>query len=208
MAKIQALSVQQCLLQKKPQFEVSEKWRAAAGDFEAGSVWMVWGGSSHGKTSFVLQLCKELCRIGFRVAYNQMEEGVAKSFTDAMMRAGMDECRRRFVVLNNAPMEDVAEWLKKRRTADALVIDSIQYSGMKYREYRAFRDTFRNKTLIVVSHADGLEPSGNTAKSIRYDASVKVRVEGYKAFITSRYGGGEPFTIWEEGAVKYWGFKE
>lgn len=206
MAKIQALSVQQCLAQKRKVIEVSERWRAAAGDFEAGSVWVVWGGSSQGKTSFVLQLCKELCRAGVRVAYNSMEEGSAKSFTDALERENMEECRRKFVVLNNEPMEDVAEWLKKRRTADALVIDSIQYSGMSYLQYKEFRKRFKNKTLIIVSHAEGKEPQGATARRIRYDASVKVRVEGYKAFISSRYGGGEPFTIYEKGATEFWGF--
>lgn len=208
MAKIQALSVQQCLTHKGKAIEVSEKWHVSVGEPETGSVWAVWGGSSHGKTSFVLQLCKELCRAGLRVAYNSMEEGVGKSFADAMVRENMEECRRKFVVLNNEPMEDVAEWLKKRRTADALVIDSIQYSGMSYAQYKEFRKRFRNKILIIVSHAEGKEPQGATARRIRYDASVKVRVEGYKAFITSRYGGGEPFTIWEDGATKYWGFNE
>ena len=88
------------------------------------------------------------------------------------------------------------------------MIDSIQYSGMSYAQYKEFRKRFRNKILIIVSHAEGKEPQGATARRIRYDASVKVRVEGYKAFITSRYGGGEPFTIWEDGATKYWGFNE
>ncbi len=208
MAKIQALSVQQCLTQKGRVLNVSNRWRASVGEPETGSAWMVWGASSSGKTSFVLQLCKELCRAGLRVAYNSMEEGVSKSFTDAMTRAGMDECRRKFVVLDSEPMEDVAEWLKKRRTADALVIDSIQYSGMNYAQYKELRRRFRNKVLIIVSHAEKKEPQGATARRIRYDASVKIRVEGYKAFISSRYGGGEPFTIWEDGAVGYWGFKQ
>lgn len=208
MAKIQALSVAQCLAQKSKVIGVTDRWRASVGEPETGSAWMVWGASSSGKTSFVLQLCKELCRAGLRVAYNSMEEGAAKSFTDAMERENMEECRRKFVVLNNEPMEDVAEWLKKRRTADALVIDSIQYSGMSYAQYKEFRKQFRNKALIIVSHAEGKEPQGATARRIRYDASVKIRVEGYKAFISSRYGGGEPFTIWEDGAVGYWGFKQ
>ena len=35
---------------------------------------VVWGKSGNGKTSFVLQLCKELTRYG-KVAYDSLEEG-------------------------------------------------------------------------------------------------------------------------------------
>jgi hypothetical protein len=27
---------------------------------------------------------------------------------------------------------------------------------------------------------------------------------GFIAYVESRYGGGKPFLIWEEGAKKYW----
>jgi hypothetical protein len=40
---------------------------------------------------------------------------------------------------------------------------------------------------------------------IRYDADVKMRTEGFKAFVTSRYeGGGSDFIIYEQGAAAYW----
>ena len=48
------------------------------------------------------------------------------------------------------------------------------------------------------------------AKNIRYDADIKIRVEGYKAFATTRYEdsdkgeGGQDYTIWEQGAREYW----
>ena len=38
-------------------------------------------------------------------------------------------------------------------------------------------------------------------------SEIKIRTEGFKAFVNSRFadgeGGGEPFTIWEEGAARY-----
>jgi hypothetical protein len=58
-----------------------------------------------------------------------------------------------------------------------------------------------------VSHAEGKEPKGNVAKSVRYDAFVKIWVEGYKAFPQSRFGGGNEFVIWPAGAQKYWEYK-
>ena len=59
-------------------------------------------------------------------------------------------------------------------------------------------------------HEDKGQPKGNMAKNIRYDADIKIRVEGYKAFATTRYEdsdkgeGGQDFTIWEQGAREYW----
>lgn len=44
-------------------------WHDAFGTPERRGVWFVWGNSGNGKTSFVMQLCKYLCRFG-RVAYN------------------------------------------------------------------------------------------------------------------------------------------
>ena len=45
------------------------------------------------------------------------------------------------------------------------------------------------------------------AVDVEVDVDIKVRVEGFVAFVRSRYGGNKPFVIWEEGAKKYWGRK-
>jgi hypothetical protein len=84
-----------------------------------------------------------------------------------------------------------------------VIIDSVQYTGLKYADYVQLKDQFRKKLFILVSHAEGKLPEGRVAKSIRYDAMVKVWIEGYTAFPVSRYGGGMPYTIWEEGANEF-----
>ena len=64
--------------------------------------------------------------------------------------------------------------------------------------------------FIFIAHEDKGQPKGNMAKNIRYDADIKIRVEGYKAFATTRYEdsekgeGGADFIIWEQGAREYW----
>jgi hypothetical protein len=73
---------------------------------------------------------------------------------------------------------------------------------MNYSDYKKLRDNFRGKLFILVSHAEGKLPEGRVAKNIRFDAMVKIWVEGYMAWPVSRYGGGEPYIIWEEGAEK------
>jgi hypothetical protein len=75
---------------------------------------------------------------------------------------------------------------------------------MTYNDYKTLRSLFPQKLFILISHAEGKNPAGRVAKSIKYDAFVKIWVEGYRAFAVSRYGGGEPYTIWDEGADEYW----
>ena len=90
-----------------------------------------------------------------------------------------------------------------------VIIDSLQYTGLSYRDYLALRRELPNKLLVFISHALGREPKGNAAQSIRYDCDCKVRVEGFRALVTSRFAEGipEPYTVWAEGAQNYWGRK-
>jgi hypothetical protein len=148
-------------------------------------------------------LGKYLTQFG-RVAYNSLEEGISQSLKRAIMDCGLVGVRR-FILLDKEPITDLILRLQKPKSPDVVFIDSIQYSGLNYRDYRQLRDTNRNKLFIFISHADGKEPAGRTAKSVRYDANIKIYVEGYRAFAASRYGGGEPFTIWEDGAERIYG---
>ena len=95
------------------------------------------------------------------------------------------------------------ERLRKQRSPKVVIIDSLQYTGLTYTEYKALRDEFRSKLFIFISHANGGSPKGAVANSVKYDAFVKVYVEGYRAYPQSRYGGNVPYTVWPEGAAKY-----
>jgi hypothetical protein len=97
--------------------------------------------------------------------------------------------------------------MKKKKAAQFGVIDSVQYAGFDYDYYKEMKRELRKKSLLFISHAQGNNPLGRTADSIRYDARIKVHVIGYMAKVISRYGGNMPFIIWEEGAKKYWGKK-
>ena len=55
--------------------------------------WFVWGNSGNGKTSFVMQLCKELCKYD-RVAFNSLEEGTSLTVQNNLRRFGMAEVSR------------------------------------------------------------------------------------------------------------------
>lgn len=77
---------------------------------------------------------------------------------------------------------------------------------MTYKAYLKFKERHPNKLLIFISHADGKNPSGRSAKSVMYDASLKIWVEGYRAFSKGRFFGSVGhYTVWDEGSRKYRG---
>lgn len=190
---------------KKRTIPLSGAMRDAFGEPERCGVWFVWGESGNGKTSFVMQLCKELARHG-KVAYNSLEEGTALTMLNTLRRYRMEEEGSRFQLLDSEPMSDLGERMNRHKSPDFYVIDSFQYTQMTYREYIAFKEAHKNKLLIFVSHAEGKNPSGISAKKVMYDATLKIYVEGFKAFSKGRFFGptGE-FTIWQGGADRYWG---
>lgn len=61
-------------------------------------VWIVWGASGNGKSSFVMQLAKYLCSFG-KVIYDSLEESTGLSFQMSLKRHKMDEVRKRLVIL-------------------------------------------------------------------------------------------------------------
>ena len=201
------MSVNDLLNAKHKIMEFEGAWQNAIGDPELRGAWLIWGNSANGKTRFTLQLCKYLTGFG-RVAYDSLEEGASLSMKDAFRDLNMAEVSRRLILLDQEPIADLKERLRKRRSPEIVVIDSIQYSGMNYKDYIRLKDEFKNKLFILISHADGKHPQGRVAKSIRYDSFVKIWVEGYAAFPKSRYGGGSPYIIWEQGALDYWGTLE
>lgn len=190
---------------KKDTIKFTGAMADAFGEPERRGVWFVWGNSANGKTSFVMQLCKELSKHG-RVAYDSLEEGAGLTMINTLRRHRMDETGKRFQLLDCEPINELSERINKHKSPDFYVIDSFQYTQMGYREYIAFKEKHRNKLLIFVSHADGKNPDGRTAKKVMYDASLKIYVEGFRAFSRGRFIGPTGiYTIWKEGADKYWG---
>ena len=175
---------------------------ASLGEVELTGSWIVWGGSANGKTRFALQLAKALAH-HVRVAYDSLEEGMSLSMRHAIDDVGFADVKRNFVLLDGEGVGELRERLKRQRSPKVVIIDSLQYTGLTYTEYKALRAEFKNKLFIFISHADGRNPKGAVANSVKYDAFVKIYVEGYMAYPQSRFGGGEPYTIWQLGAAKY-----
>ena len=197
------LSAKQVLTIKFDTIRLGGGWDDCVGEIETTGVWFIWGNSGNGKTSAVVSLCKELSAFG-KVLYNSREEGVSLTMQNTLRRYGMGELGSRFQ-LANMSLPELDEKISQQRSPKFVVLDSFQFMGLTYKDFRAFCEKHKNKLLIFVSRTRGRQPEGRAATSAMYDASCKIWVEGYKAFSKGRFVGatGE-MTIWDEGAKKYW----
>lgn len=198
-----ALGVNELLKKKFKIMRFDGAFKAAIGTPEMAGTWIIWGKSGNGKTNFALQLGKYLTRFG-KVVYNTLEEGAKLSFQRAICENDMQTCGNKFLIVSE-PILNLSYRLTKQRAPKICIIDSLQYTKLNKASYLQFVKKHPNVLFIFISHAEGKNPKGDTADSVRYHADVKIHVQGYKAFTTSRYGGGQPYTIWEEGAANYWG---
>lgn len=202
MAK--SLSAQKALSIKRRTIQLEGEWGDCFGEIDRTGVVFFWGQSGNGKSSAVMSFAKELTKYG-KVIYLSLEEGLSFSFQNTLRRYSMQDCGARFQVVTGETMEELSKRLLKRKSPDFIIIDSFQYTQMSYRSYIEFRNKHSDKLLIFVSHADGKQPAGRAARSIKYDASLKVWVEGYRAFSNGRFIGSTGICdIWAEKAKKYW----
>lgn len=192
---------------KRKIYQFDGKWQKGFGDIERGTRILIYGESGNGKTHFTFQLAKYLRKFG-RVAYNSLELGDSLALAKIMDEAGI---KNEVIIYDRETIEQVIERMTKHKSPDVLIIDSLQYfrdnngNGMNYKKYIEFTQELRNKTLIFISHGKGKNPIGRLAESVKFDADCKVFVKGFRAFITSRYGGEQPIDVWEQGAKEYWG---
>lgn len=165
---------------------------------------MIYGDSGSGKTELAIQVSKYLTNFG-KVNYNSIEQGISHTLQMAMERNNMEQVADKFQILDKENLSDMTARLRKQRSADFLVIDSIQYLRMNREEYFKWKNEFYpKKGIIYISHIDKGSLKGALAKDIWYDVDIQVPVEGFKAFPKKRLnGGGSPFIINAERAAIY-----
>lgn len=198
-----AVSVDELLKMKFKVMKFNGEFKDLLGTPEKAGTWIIWGKSGNGKTRFTLKLAKYLTNFG-KVVYNTLEEGTKLSFQRAVAETDMQSCGNKFLIVSE-PITNLSARLSRQRAPRIAIIDSLQYVKLNKTSYINLVEKHPNVLFIFISHAEGKNPKGTTADAVRYHSDVKIHVEGYKAFATSRYGGGQPFTIWEEGAANYWG---
>lgn len=182
--------------------DFTDEWLRAIGRPELTGSWIIYGPPKNGKTTFAMMLAKYMTRFG-RVAYDSIEEGLSLSIQMAMDRVDLREVGGSMVLIEEG-IGELEERLRLHKSYDIVVVDSIQFADLQFSEYKRLKKRFPNKLFIYVSHIEGRQPEGLTAKRIWRDANVAIRVEGHRAFPQGRYGGDGYIDIWEERAAQYW----
>ena len=203
-----AYSASEVMKMKKRVIPFTGAWAEAFGQPERTGIWFVWGQSGNGKTGFLMQLAKELCKFG-RVAYDSLEQGTSLSMQQTLVQNRMEETGGRFLLLTRESIEELDARMSKPKSPDFYMVDSFQYTGLSAAEYADFASRHRNKLVIFVSQAEGRNPDGRTARKVMFDADQKIFVEGFKAVSKGRFFGPKGhYIIWEEGAERYWGRRQ
>lgn len=198
-----AYSIRNVLDAKFKTLDFDGEWLEAVGRPQLGGSWMIYGAPKNGKTSLAMKLARYLTRF-CRVAYDSVEEGLSLSIQNCVERTFGDEANRHFLLLNKESVEELTERLARRSSPDVVVIDSVQFMGLHWEEYKQLKERFPRKLFIYISHVDGNQPEGRVARKIWRDADVYIRVEGFRGFPVGRYMGGAPIDVDAGLAARYW----
>ena len=173
---------------------------------------VVKGASGNGKTEFLVQLSKELCRHG-KVGYLHYEQGHGADFQMATKRNRMEDVSGQFYPIdpwaNLKPeislIEDLDKYLSRRNSPDFIFIDSTDDTGFQIADYQHLKHKYgKKKAFIFVARSS---KSGALKKSvtdhIAFDGQLTIFVSNYIAHPEkNRCGGVDSYVIWEEEARK------
>ena len=182
-------------------------WKDGFGCPELAGTWINYGRVKNGKTDFTMKLSKYMTNFG-RVLYNSVEEGLSLSIQEAYSRNNMKDVAGKFILSNKESFEEIIERLNRHKSPNIIVIDTVQFWEISFKQYKQLKAMFPQKLFIYVSHEKGSLPEGSVAQKIYRDANIATRIEGFRAFPVGRYGGGEYINISKEKAEKYWFLKQ
>lgn len=200
-----AIGINELINKKRPNLPFDGIWKQCMGCPEANALIFIYGKSGNGKTRFIVQFLKYLSTHVDKILLNSLEEGDSDSLARAFRDENMHEVDGKILILDNEPIDEMCRRLKRKKQAQAIVIDSWQYTRKDYPYFQKMKETFKKKMFIINSHAQGNNPKGNAADDIRYDAMIKIHVVNFVARIDSRFGTERPYVIWEERAKQRWG---
>ena len=184
-----------------------EKWSKPFGFPAVNASWFISGASAQGKSSFVMQLGKELCKYG-TVLYLSYEERVNQSFQRRMGYLNMNEVQGKFRVATEDTYEELVARLRKPKSPKFVIVDSFQVAkddaGFSYEKAVELTRRFPKKCFIYVSQEKKSAPMGSDALRLRYISDMKVRVMGYKAYCLGRSIGeaGSYYVVWKDGLIQ------
>jgi hypothetical protein len=203
---MRSLSVKNVLDAKFNILEFKDEWLAACGEPERSGTWVIYGPPKNGKTSFAFMLAKYITSFS-RVLYHPVEEKKSLTIKEQLLRINMIETKGFTLTDGEQSVDELISQLQRHKSPDVVFIDSIQFWGLTFEQYKALKHQFPAKIFVYISHVEGRQPEGATARRIWRDANIAFRIEGFRAFPVGRYGGGATIDINTELASDYWGLK-
>ena len=206
-----ALSVNELKAKKFDSIRLSDPWHETLGLIPPTGIWFIWGQSGSGKTTFTLQLCKELCRY-YKGIYNSLEEGLSLTLQRKIRNFHMEEVNSRLAFVEES-MDELTARMDKRMSPHFYIIDSFQSADMSLSYFKKFHEKYKKKKLIIfISQVEGRKPAGRTAKKALFEASQKFYIDGFRAWNRGRSENDVTkkryYDIWPERAHAYWGNQE
>ena len=190
------LGVNTVLNKSYPVFELSPQWLRHLGRISRNFKMLIYGDPGNGKTSYTMQLCKELARHG-KVFYNSKEEGDSSTIQDAFKAHRMDQVAGKFMLGDRFSFDEMLDKVRKGGYK-FIVVDSIDYMNFTTTQYKQLIETFPKKAFIFISWEKNGKPKLQAAKDIEYMADIKVHVLDFMAYARSRFGSLEDYVIWPE----------
>ncbi len=180
-------------------------WANHLGYPEQGFTALIYGPSGEGKSTYTARLCKYLASLFMdtstaAVLYNSHEEGHGRSIQKLAEREGWAEVAGKITIGDALDFEALKKRMGTKNTERIVVIDSLDFMGLTYRQWQELRELYPHKGLIIIAWSAGMQPYNEHAKAIKYASMIKVRVSQFMAYPTSRYGGNVPYNIWPDWA--------
>ncbi|UWY28836.1 bifunctional adenosylcobinamide kinase/adenosylcobinamide-phosphate guanylyltransferase [Flavobacterium sp. TR2] len=197
-----ALTVANILSTVIPLIKFTGRFNDVFGNPQKKSRWFIWGDSSSGKSSFIMQLIKEFAKTEKTILISKEEDLDDENLQDRLKLFQMQDVANNFNVIDDN-VEQLINRLEQRNSAQVVVIDSVSYFflGYTFEDYLNFRKRFKEKTLVFIGHAKGQNPKTDFEDRIKFDATQKVVVSGYLATNKGRkYGpNAKQFVVWQKG---------
>lgn len=175
-------------------------WKEHLGDIERSGSILIYGDSGHGKTTYALQLMRELCQ-GEKVLYNSLEECGRLSLLKNLERAGLKQYKNKYLVCGE-PLDNLIQRLSRPQQPKIVFIDSVQacFRGKKTEDYHNLILQFPQTLFIGISQMSKGMPKGAVAEEFYWFCQDRVLVQDFNAYIEKTRTGGnelEPYIISE-----------
>ena len=201
-----ALTTKNVIDKKHSTFQFDGQWLQIFGEPEKAGAWLIYGKDKNGKTWGTLLIAQYLSKSD-KVLYISAEQGISKSFKDALVRAKINPNNNKLHYSGYISLDELYEVLNRKRSAPTIVvIDNITFytDELKNGAFRKLLKDFPKTLFIFLAHEERGEPYTATATLCKKVAEIIIHVKGLKLLVGGRCPGGE-IDIDEEKAALYHG---